>query len=424
MQNDLYFNSLFKKYKKAEKSVLSINNPEAGVNSNVIPTAIASTEELNTLGVQDYGKLAAPDLDVLKNTTITLHKMHAGLGSSVKRDQHLKENSDRSKLGSKGTDLFIPTKDGAISIAEAQIIQAKNLASKNIYQKVNLQEYVNIETADAISLLWKNTKHGESSENFERLEPIFQEMFKTIGEDGELTDERVAPAGHGYFGYKALYDCFAGNTPDEIIAIGNGEDLNSSPDDKIFSWMAKEEIPLCMITTTKTANDKKGGQISIVKGQEEGQPDHLTIVEKAQAEAAGQLDYFQKLGLRDGDKTSYFNTNIVLINTKALKALIKESLQDIELEKFMEIITPDVIQNTKAQDGKSFVQLEGALGSVILNFDKFLRVNCNKQAVHFLNLDESERMSFFCPIKTMADFNKLFISEKRFDEENFRVKTK
>ena len=89
----------------------------------------------------------------------------------------------------------------------------------------------------------------------------------------------------------------------------------------------------------------------------------------------------------------------------------------------MEIITPDVIQNTKTQDGKKYIQLEGALGSVMLNFDKYIRINYNKQAVHFLNLDESERSNFFCPIKTMDDFEKIFINEKRFDQENFRIKS-
>jgi len=421
MQNNLYFNSLYKKYQKAEKSSLIICNPEEGILSDIIPTAIARPEEFKTLAMQDYSNLPKADSEILKKTTITLQKMHAGLGSSVKRDQHLKENSKRSQLGSKGTDLFIPTSEGSISIAEAQILQAKQTANKRIYKKVNLQEFVNIETQEAVSLLWEGTNHIENCEGFERKDPIFQEMFKTISQDGELTVQRLAPAGHGYFGYKALLECFEGTVEDEIIAIGNGEDLNSSPDEKIFSWMAKSEIPLCMITTTKTAQDKKGGQISIVKG--EGGSDHITIVEKAQAEASDQLAYFEKLGLRAGDKMSYFNTNIVLINTKALRALIKESMSDVDLESFMEIITPDVIQNTKTQDGKKYIQLEGALGSVMLNFDKYIRINYNKQAVHFLNLDESERSNFFCPIKTMDDFKKIFINEKRFDQENFRIKS-
>ena len=147
MQNNLYFNSLYKKYQKAEKSSLIICNPEEGILSDIIPTAIARPEEFKTLAMQDYSNLPKADSEILKKTIITLQKMHAGLGSSVKRDQHLKENSKRSQLGSKGTDLFIPTSEGSISIAEAQILQAKQTANKRIYKKVNLQEFVNIDYA-------------------------------------------------------------------------------------------------------------------------------------------------------------------------------------------------------------------------------------------------------------------------------------
>ena len=47
-----------------------------------------------------------------------------------------------------------------------------------------------------------------------------------------------------------------------------------------------------MITTTKTPNDLKECQISLLK---EGEKNFLTIVEKAQAEESGQLEYFENL---------------------------------------------------------------------------------------------------------------------------------
>ena len=51
----------------------------------------------------------------------------------------------------------------------------------------------------------------------------------TIGEDGELTTERMAPAGHGFVGIKAIINIF-NNLTNNITVIGNGEDLNSTPE--------------------------------------------------------------------------------------------------------------------------------------------------------------------------------------------------
>ena len=92
-----------------------------------------------------------------------------------------------------------------------------------------------------------------------------------------------------------------------------------------------------MITTTKTSSDKKGGQISLVD-------DYVTIIEKAQAEASNQLAFFEELGLRENDDISLFNTNIVVINTKALSRLI----QNFDIEN----ACGDVIKNVKEQNRK------------------------------------------------------------------------
>ena len=62
-----------------------------------------------------------------------------------------------------------------------------------------------------------------------------------------------------------------------------------------------------MITTTKTSSDLKGGQMGIRK---EGEYEIISIFEKAQAEESNQLEYFEKLGLREQDGESFFNTNM------------------------------------------------------------------------------------------------------------------
>ena len=176
--------------------------------------------------------------------------------------------------------------------------------------------------------------------------------------------------------------------------------------------MVEREIPVVMITTTKLECDKKGGQIS---KEEKDDKFFYTIVEKAQAEKAHQLDYFEKLGLREGDFEALFNTNIVVINTEALK---KEMIQASELdtEKFREIITPFVIKNTKMQNGGAFTQLEGALGSVMLNLDKYFRLNHGRGMLHFLNLSADERSEFFMPIKKFEDFSEITKTHKYSDK--------
>jgi hypothetical protein len=47
-------------------------------------------------------------------------------------------------------------------------------------------------------------------------------------------------------------------------------------------------------------------------------PIYVTIIEKAQAEIAGQLELFEKLGLRRGDNKAFFNTNMALFNYQLL----------------------------------------------------------------------------------------------------------
>jgi len=183
--------------------------------------------------------------------------------------------------------------------------------------------------------------------------------------------------------------------------IGNGEDLNSTPDNKILSWVVEKEIPLTMITTTKLEKDKKGGQISVVTGD----VDYVTIIEKAQAEKANQLSYFEQLGLRKKDQKSLFNTNIVVINARALKDKLNKL--DIGQDQFSQIISPDLIKNNKTQNGKTYTQLEGAIGSTMLNLDKYFRLNLGESILSFLNLDPVTREKFFIPIKMIEDFHEL-----------------
>lgn len=385
-----YFEGLLSQLNE-KKEQLRIATPEN--DTGVYPTAIAPRKlmrrELPFYSYEDIKQRYSTKEIV--DCTLWLRKMHGGLGSSLDRSEYLKKYG-RTTPGSKSTDLYIETKEfGDISLAEAQIIQASKKTSS--FKKVVLQDLVNNDVKPILDKMWE--KHSQLlNENFSRLESVVQQKLPTI-KNGKLSTERLAPAGHGIFGYEV----FKGPRPcgDNIVAcIGNGEDLSSTPDRAIVNWMLTENIPVVMVTTTKTDRDMKGGQIAL---KVEGDKTFLTIVEKAQAEQAGQLEYFEQLGLREDDDDAFFNTNLVLVNFNA----IDDS----------EIALPDLIKNQKGE----FTQLEGAMGSVLLNSDRLARDQGNK-FVHILNVNKSNRSKFFNPIKKMEDFDYI-LDNQIFDESIF-----
>lgn len=421
--NEFYFNTLLEKSKNTAQSPLVLRQPEKDVDSNVVPLAIANDEDLQSIQIKSYDDLSENFCEELKKFTYCLVKMQAGLGTSVQRSDLIKEVEDRQTLGAKGTDLYFKVNGQLTPIAEIQLRQAICLSQQKYFEKIKYIDLVNDETQTAVEAIW-NKKFGAqsykdffmSSDHLSSPDMYFQKKMQTLNSENELTDERLAPAGHGFIGFKEILDIFESDLKHEVVAIGNGEDLSSTPDLKIINWVVENNIPITMITTTKTQADKKGGQISIIKGQ----PDLVTIVEKAQAETAGQLEYFEQLGLRKSDKISLFNTNIVVINKKALKERFNEYLKDFTVEKLAKSFAPDVIKNLKEQDGKTFTQLESALGSVVLNLDKFFRNEFQTSLVSFLNLPEKQRELFFMPIKKREDYDKIF-NEFKVDEKSFRL---
>ena len=387
-KNIKYFSALYEKFLDEEGKELKIHEPENDIISNILPLPILNTERYPV--IQDYCKLSE-NIESLKDYNLILCKMNAGLGSSVERADELKKLTGRIELGSKGTDLFLSLDGKNKSLAELQLAQTEILKKSNIFNDVKLQNLVNHETLKEVEKL----KNENVKEN------ILQLKMPTIC-DEKLTNKRVAPAGHAFLGFSFLSKIFSSTQMEqELIVIGNGEDLNSTPDSRIFAWVAENQIPITMITTTKLEKDKKGGQISVVTGE----IDYVTIVEKAQAQKSGQLEYFEKLGLRENDKKSLFNTNIIVINAKVLKE--KLSKLEVSEDEFHRIISPDLIKNNKTENGKVFTQLEGAIGSTMLNLDKFFRLNVGEPVVSFLNLDPDAREKFFIPIKTIEDFNEL-----------------
>lgn len=186
--NEEYFKALYKKFQNPESLDLVINQPEKGIHSNIIPVCLANSQDLEDIDIQKYSELTTMS-SKLKDYKLTLVKMHAGLGSSVKRGDLLEKYANGRVAGSKGTDLFIEINGRAYSLAQLQFKQVEILRSQKLYSAVDLINLVNQENIEAVEKV--------SQEFVEKFDHIMQLKLPTVL-DGELSTERVAPGGHGW----------------------------------------------------------------------------------------------------------------------------------------------------------------------------------------------------------------------------------
>lgn len=450
--NVSYFLALYRKYKSGgNKGELPLYIHEDNVKSSgdvteVYPTAIATEEQMKHLPSVHYLDLIKTgDKSKAKKAAVWIKKMQAGTGSSMTRSTYLAKELNRPlsavKIGAKGTDLFITLGEKKISIAEAQILQAFHDEKQGQFGEIILHDIISNETEESIKDIWNKSSLIDENRNYRQLieetsglryfGTSYQYHIPTIDSDNQISFNRQAPGGHALFGVDALMAAYRPEMrPDVgdlalISSVGNGEDLSSSPDEFMVHWMVEKQIPIAMVTTTKTNNDMKGGQIAVVMPQD-GVP-YISMMEKAQAESANQLSLFESLGLRDGDKEAFFNTNMILLNYKVLGPMIQKLVGDIGEDAFMQIISPDLIVNKKKQkdaDGveRTYTQLEGAMGTVVLNLDRYWRNHYGSPIVHFLNVDSINRTKFFCPIKTAFDYYMQFHSDRfAFDPQSYRL---
>ena len=228
--NQDYFNLLLDNAKDQNKS-LSLFCPENRVNGEIIPLTYVGNEDLKKVNFFNFNEIVNEEKSNSISFNIRVVKMQGGLGSSVKRADVIKMHEGRTILGSKGTDLFYPTKEfGAISISNLQLLQTAKLKNNKNVSKVKFQFLVNDETHDVVMNSFKSLNDYLLPEI---LAPIVQKKMPTLDESNILTNERKAPAGHGFIAYKEVYDAITSDSS-EIVCIGNGEDLNSTPDLKNF----------------------------------------------------------------------------------------------------------------------------------------------------------------------------------------------
>ncbi len=416
------------------------------------PTAIAPKDILAKLPFVNYSELRGREKELnplASQTALWVKKMQAGTGSTVVRDDYIRKirsgSLESNRIGAKGTDLYVelPAKSTSgstelRSLAELQIMQLMLSQDHHEFCEIVFQDLVSTETIDSLERIWATTSylHGEHSyaeKADHRAERFVQEQVPCIDETYQLSYKRTAPSGHWIFAVDALRAAVhAASRPETscshlVATIGNGEDLSSTPDPLMVGWMIKEKVPIVMVTTEKTANDLKGGQIALVRSIE-GE-DYVTIIEQAQAKEAGQQELFEQIGItiKHDDQMAFFNTNMALFNYDVLVPELEALCRDIGERALLDLLAPDLIMNWKEQsdaDGitRKYLQIEGAMGSSLLNFDRFWRKKFGRPLVHFINVERDCRTKFFSPIKTAFDYFMQFHSDRfRLDSSTMRL---
>lgn len=451
--DDLNWNYFFSLYrnKMSGKSKRPIWIYEQGNRSEggliAYPVTMAPPQMLKFLRKVEYTDLkesTEPYDQIAKNSVLWVKKMQAGSGSSLIRSRYLSHRlgvgESHVRIGAKGTDLLIdipdpenPIQKKAITLAEAQILQTIRAVERGELAEAVFHDLVSSETESSLREIWAKPALNHPSISYEemiRQHPqlshfgvTHQSFVPTLDQENRLSLNRTAPAGHAIFAVDALRAAYREELRPKtqrplISAISNGEDLSSAPDPLMIGYVIQNRAPITLITTERSLADAKGGMMALL--DEEGFVS-LTVLETAQAKEAGQEALFSRLpGLA--------STNLTLFNYNALTPLLTREVEEIGEDELMKIISPDLISNVKEQrdlDGvnRKYLQLEGAMGSTIMNLDRYWRRKYGEPLVHLINVDRRHRTEFFSPVKSAFDYFLQFHSDHfAFDPAVMRIK--
>jgi len=348
------------------------------------------------------------------------------------------------------------SKEAFVSVAEATILSLLYEVEQGLYKQGVLEEFISSETRQAMDDLMdtvylydrldpgKKQKRTYGSILIERgilgAMPE-QAMFPRFdAEDNyKLTDKYTAPGSHGHWSVYALSNIPDNKLPDDgsiqIRTIFNGDGISNSPNNVIAGWMARERVPLVMITTTRAPIDVKGGMLGIE--YLENNKVRKNILELADAktndkEHPGQAELFKNMGISKTDKrfvkdsAQLFNTNTVVLNDTVLQPFLKGLREALDIKEYNRVISPKMMMKSVVQkDGREYVQLEGAMGSSVLSLAGFLSATDNPQVIalckkhgidrskflRIVNIDVKNRTDFFAPIKFPIDYWLQFFSD-------------
>ena len=458
--------------KDKDALILSDSKPLI-IGSNFFPSALLSDKDFkDKLGAVQYNDLAddSRNTQAASNVTMVQNPLNGGIGQAMDRLDFLKTiwkmtgRKSEPKLGAKAMDCYFKAivkineqeKEAFVSVAEATILALLYGVENGHYSQGILEEFISSETRQAMDDLMDTVylydrldtsnsskrTYGEILEEKNMLGIMpEQALFPRfdVEDNNKLTDKYTAPGSHGHWGVYAL-----SNMPDkklpqdgsvQIRSIFNGDGISNSPNNVIAGWMARESVPVVMITTTRASIDVKGGMLGVEYLA--GKKSRKNLLELADAKTndkknPGQAELFKNMGTSktDGrfgkDGMQLFNTNTVLLNDTVLQPFLRDLRAMLGLEEYNRVISPKMMmKSVKQKDGKEYVQLEGAMGSSMLGLAGFLSTTddakikelCKEYAIdpsqflRIVNIDVNERTDFFAPIKFPIDYWLQFFSD-------------
>jgi phosphoglucomutase len=478
----LYFNSLYKQYLEGKSLNLVIDK-------NFAPSArLSKADREKYLGAVEYNDLKKKEKEYREaahSIKLILNPLNGGLGTSLKREEFLKsiwdeliasglkKQGSKPSLSAKGSDMFfdvtISGKTTKISVSEVKILKA--LREKGSYTSTTIKQLGSSESVESINELLDTEnlygRMGIPSKDYGKM--TYRQIFAADKDHLKLEDTAVvgvfpgidatdskklwnkikASGSHGQYGQKALkesLDFDVSDTGHDLIgAIYNEDGINNGVDPIIAGWMAKERVPIVMLSTTKASIDKKGGQIGVELGEDGKPTTKKAMLELAMAKGNKQEALFGEMGLTEGESgAQYFNTNTVVLNYSVLVPFLRDLKKEIGDEEYFKIIGPLLIKNAKSKeievDGVkktvNYMQVEGALGTTMINLSNYVAQSDNakikellkqyniENLLRIVNLDTKDRTRFFTPSKLTIDYWLLLYSDLfKLDTNDWELKT-
>ncbi len=318
----------------------------------------------------DYDKLESAESSPLEKLAVI--KLNGGLGTSM----GLKKAKTLLKI--KGEYNFL-------DVIARQILHLRKVSGKDI--PLILMHSFNTQK-DSLSYLEKYSRLALPHIPLDFVQNKFPKILQSDLSPlkNENNNLNWNPPGHG-----EIYTVLAiSGVLDKLITqgfefafISNSDNLGAVIDEKILAHFAEENIPFMMEVCKRTKMDKKGGHLAQSKKRQ------LLLRETAQC-PDDELALFQ-----DIDRYSYFNTNNLWVNLKALKQRLYETRYLLPLT---------MILNKKEVDGEKVYQVESAMGAAISVFK-------NSRAI-IVNRDR------FAPVKTTNDMLAILSDAYELTSEN------
>ncbi|MBR4632421.1 MAG: hypothetical protein IKO48_03775 [Elusimicrobia bacterium] len=252
------------------------------------------------------------------------------------------------------------------------------------------------------------------------------------------------PLGHSRYAVELgeqLMSETSSNKEEEINVVTNSDNWKAGNlFNKIIGWVAKTKTPIAILVTKKGTN--QGGIPMLVSETINGEEFlFYKIIESAQAEENDELK--QKF---NNSPNALYNTNMIVESKRAFMKQIKLAEKNIndsqnsqirervkrvyglsteeDLKAFIKtkFALADLIVNTKTNDEteEKFIQLEGAIGSALMELSNLMYVINGEHLLKFVVLNEKEKDELFGAMKNSDDFYSFLQAIEEMDVEGER----